>query len=157
MLAPGDRAPEFQVPDQFGSVLDLAEVLERSVAVVSFLPFAFSPVCGEEIRALQELHESLRAEARPIEIIGITADSKYTLAAWSKDAGVTFPLGSDFWPHGRVAAAYGVLDDRHGVAERGVFVISRTGTIVSSRQVPRTDARDFHLDIAAAMSALQEG
>ncbi|WP_309131832.1 redoxin domain-containing protein [Brevibacterium sp.] len=157
MLAPGDRAPDFQVPDQFGSVLDLAEVRQRSVAVVTFFPFAFSPVCGDEIRALQELHEELRAASRPIEVIGIAADSKYTLAAWSRDAGVTFSLGSDFWPHGQVAEAYGVLDEKHGVAERAVFVISRTGTIVSSRQVARSAARDFQLDIASAMSAFQEG
>ncbi|RBP64165.1 peroxiredoxin [Brevibacterium sanguinis] len=157
ILVPGDRAPGFRVPDQFGSVLDLAEVRQRSTVLVAFLPFAFSPVCGDEIRSLQSLHEELGEKAAPIEIIGITADSKYTLAAWSETAGVTFRLGSDFWPHGEVARSFGVFDDGHGVAERGVFVVSTAGTIVSSRRVARTQVRDFHIDIAEAMSAAERG
>lgn len=152
---PGDRAPDFQVPDQFGSTLHLAEVVRRSTVVLVFFPFAFSPVCGDEIRALEGVQQELRNSLLPVEIIGMSVDSKYTLAAWSNESEVTFDLGSDFWPHGEVARSYGVFDADHGVAERGVFVISRTGTIVSSRQVPRTITRDFSVDIAEAHASLR--
>lgn len=150
ILRPGDRAPDFRVPDQFGSTIHLAEVSRRSAVILVFFPFAFSPVCGDEVRALDDLGQTLAAESAPIEVIGMSVDSKYTLAAWSSERGLRLDLGSDFWPHGEVAKSYGVFDADHGVAERGVFVISRTGTIVTSRQVARTETRDFSVDVAQA-------
>ncbi len=42
--------------------------------------------------------------------------------------GVQFPLLSDFWPHGEVAKAYGVLRDG-GFSERAVFVIDKAGVV----------------------------
>ncbi|WP_350271337.1 redoxin domain-containing protein [Brevibacterium sp. CBA3109] len=152
ILRPGDRAPDFAVSDQLGSALHLAEALRRSTVILVFFPFAFSPVCGDEIRALEDLRQVLQANAEPIEIIGMTVDSKYTLAAWSEVREVALDLGADFWPHGEVAKSYGVFDADHGVAERGVFVISRTGTIVTSRQAARTETRDFSVDVAHARS-----
>ena len=137
ILRPGDRAPDFRVPDQFGSTIHLAEVSRRSAVILVFFPFAFSPVCGDEVRALDDLGQTLAAESAPIEVIGMSVDSKYTLAAWSSERGLRLDLGSDFWPH-------------HGVAERGVCVISQTGTIVTSRQVARTETRDFSVDVAQA-------
>ncbi|MCF2588222.1 peroxiredoxin [Brevibacterium sp. UCMA 11752] len=150
ILRPGDRAPDFRVPDQCGSTLHLAEVLRRSAVILVFFPFAFSPVCGDEVSALDDLRQSLEVEFLPVEIIAMSVDSKYTLAAWSEEREIGLDLGSDFWPHGDVARSYGVFDADHGVAERGVFVISRTGTIVTSRQVARTETRDFSVDVAQA-------
>ncbi|GAA1843955.1 redoxin domain-containing protein [Brevibacterium marinum] len=154
ILRPGVRAPDFCVPDQFGSTLHLAEVLRRSTLILVFFPFAFSPVCGDEIRALDELQTELVGSGDPIEIIAMTADSKYTLAAWAQARDVSVNLGSDFWPHGQVARSYGVFDAEHGVAERGVFVISRAGTIESSRQAARAEARDFTADIGSARASM---
>ncbi|WP_193072119.1 MULTISPECIES: peroxiredoxin [unclassified Brevibacterium] len=150
ILRPGARAPDFCVPDQFGSTLHLAEALRQSAVILVFFPFAFSPVCGDEVRALEDVRQSLATESAPVEIIAMSVDSKYTLAAWSQAREIGIDLGSDFWPHGEVARSYGVFDADHGVAERGVFVISQTGTIVSSRQVARTETRDFTADVAQA-------
>ena len=41
---------------------------------------------------------------------------------------IAFPLLSDFWPHGAVAKAFGVLRDG-GFAERAVFIIDKTGVV----------------------------
>lgn len=152
ILGSGDRAPDFSLSDQYGRFLHLAEAAERGPVILAFLPYAFSPVCGDEIRALQEVQDYADAAGDELTVIAVTADSKYTLAAWGAERGVTLPLGSDFWPHGTVARAYGVFDEEHGVAERGVFVITSGGTIVSGRQVARTQTRDFAIEarIAAA-------
>ena len=154
ILRPGDRAPDLQVPDHFGSTIDLAEVLQRSAVVLVFFPFAFSPVCGDELGALEDFVQELRAASPPVEVIGVTVDSKYTLAEWARSRDISFDLGSDFWPHGAAAKSFGVFDADHGVAERGVFVISRGGTIVSSRQASRSETRDFTGDIAQAVASL---
>jgi glutaredoxin len=56
-------------------------------------------------------------------------DSKDCLHAWAESfGGITYPLLSDFWPHGQVAQKYGVLRS-DGKSERAIFVIDRTGII----------------------------
>lgn len=42
--------------------------------------------------------------------------------------GITYPLLSDFWPHGGVARLYGVLRE-DGASERAIFIIDEAGII----------------------------
>ena len=153
ILRPGDRAPDLTLPDHLGSVISLAEAARRSAVVLAFVPFAFSPICGDELVALDRWQERMRQDSHAVDVV-VSADSKYTLAAWARQAGTDVILTSDFWPHGDAARAFGVFDEFHGVAERGVFVISPAGTIVSGRQVARTESRDFSEDFTAALSSL---
>jgi glutaredoxin len=61
--------------------------------------------------------------------LGVSVDSKHCLNAWAESlGGITYPLLSDFWPHGRVAQLYGVLRPE-GYSERAIFVIDRQGII----------------------------
>ena len=61
--------------------------------------------------------------------MGLSIDSTDCLRAWAESlGGVTYPLLSDFWPHGQVADAYGVLRSE-GYAERAIFVIDKQGLI----------------------------
>jgi len=45
----------------------------------------------------------------------ISTDTAQSLKAWSLAQGYTFPLLSDFWPHGAVATAYDVFFDKAGM------------------------------------------
>lgn len=154
ILRPDDRAPDLTLPDHFGSFISLAEAAPGSALVLAFVPFAFSPICGDELAALDEWQAQMRVRAAAVDVAVVSVDSKYTLAAWAGQTGSSIVLASDFWPHGEAARAFGVFDPVHGVAERGTFVISATGTIVSSRQVARTETRDFTADFEAAVSCL---
>lgn len=154
ILRPGDRAPDLSLPDHLGSVFTLTEAAPRAAVVLAFVPFAFSPICGDELAALDGWQERMRQGDHAVDVIVVSTDSKYTLAAWAQQAGTAVTLAADFWPHGGAARAFGVFDEIHGVAERGVFVISPAGTIVSGRQVARTETRDFSEDFAAALSCL---
>jgi len=51
-----------------------------------------------------------------------------TLMAWTQGINLSFPVLSDFWPHGQVALLYDVLRSE-GIAERAIFVIDREGII----------------------------
>lgn len=54
----------------------------------------------------------------------------YTLKAWSDSfGGLTYPLLSDFWPHGAVSSAYGVFNDEIGRPERAIVVVDAGGVI----------------------------
>ena len=58
----------------------------------------------------------------------MSVDSPYAHKVWADREGYTFPLLSDFWPHGEVARAYGVLG-ASGLASRWTFLIGADGRI----------------------------
>jgi len=59
----------------------------------------------------------------------ITCDTRPTNAAWSKQNGFTFPVLSDFWPHGATAQAYGTFNEVVGTNNRVTFVLDSAGTV----------------------------
>jgi len=63
------------------------------------------------------------------QVLGLSVDSIPCLKAWAKNLdGITYPLLSDFYPHGRVAEMYGVLGPE-GKAKRTIVVIDKQGLI----------------------------
>lgn len=51
------------------------------------------------------------------------------MKAWAENlGGITYPLLSDFWPHGDTAAKFGVLR-KEGYSERAIFIIDPDGII----------------------------
>jgi peroxiredoxin len=69
-------------------------------------------------------------ERRNAQVLGISTDQVPTNEAWAKSmGGLSYPLLSDHWPHGHVAAQYGVLRGESGVCERAIFVVDRQGKI----------------------------
>ncbi len=63
------------------------------------------------------------------QVLGLSVDSTDCLKAWAESlGGITYPLLSDFFPHGHVAQCFGVL--RHeGYSERAIFVIDKRGIV----------------------------
>lgn len=62
--------------------------------------------------------------------MGISVDHIPCLQAWAESlGGITYPLLSDFWPHGSVAELYGVMRKEDGHSERALFVIDAHGFI----------------------------
>lgn len=71
------------------------------------------------------------------QVLGISVDSVPTKEVWAKSLEIkSFPLLSDFWPHGKVAKSYGVLNEEKGFAERAVFVVDKKGLICFSKVYP---------------------
>lgn len=63
------------------------------------------------------------------QVVGISTDSTYVHKAWAATlGGVSYPLLSDFYPHGAVAQAYGVFH-AGGMSERALFVVDTTGIV----------------------------
>ena len=64
-----------------------------------------------------------------VEILAVSVDHVPCLTAWADSLGtIHYPLLSDFWPQGQVAANYGVLRGE-GYSERAIFIIDRNGII----------------------------
>ena len=64
------------------------------------------------------------------QVLTISCDSRHAQKQWSDQQGFTFPVLSDFWPHGEVARAYGVFNEQLGCANRATFVIDPQGKVV---------------------------
>ncbi|TCP53932.1 AhpC/TSA family protein [Tumebacillus sp. BK434] len=70
-----------------------------------------------------------RFEEHHTQVLGISVDSIPSHEAWQRSVGgISYPLCSDFYPHGEVATKYGVLRDE-GMSERALFIIDKAGVI----------------------------
>ena len=124
----GTEAPDFTLKDQNNQEVTLSSFRgERGVLIV-FYPFAFSGLCTGELCAVRDDLADFQND--DVQILAISADHPYALKAWSEAQGFDFPLLSDFWPHGEVAKAYGVLDEASGLAVRGTFIVDKQGKVV---------------------------
>jgi peroxiredoxin len=123
----GDPAPDFTLPSVTGEKVSLNQYRDQKNVVLSFVPAAWTPVCSDQwpgyniIKGVFDEHEAV--------LLGITVDNIPTLFAWTNQMGkLWFPVLSDFWPHGEVAAKYGILRS-DGVTERALFVVDKKGTL----------------------------
>jgi peroxiredoxin len=151
-LSVGDRAPEFSLPDQDKQVVSLADLRGTPVLLV-FYPFAFSGICtGELCRLRDELTTYTDAG---VKVFAISTDPVFSLKAFKAQENLDFPLLSDFWPHGATAQAYGVFNDKAGMALRGTFLVDGEGNVVFSEVNQPGDAREQSgwKDAVAALTA----
>jgi peroxiredoxin len=123
----GDRAPDFQLRAVAGGTIKLSQYRGGKNVVLSFVPAAWTPVCSDQwpgyniVRDIFDTHDAI--------LLGITVDNIPTLFSWTNQMGhLWFPVLSDFYPHGKVAAAYGILRS-DGTSERALIVIDKEGII----------------------------
>jgi mycoredoxin-dependent peroxiredoxin len=139
-LQVGEPAPGFALRDQHGATVSL-ESLSGTPVVLVFYPFAFSSVCTGE---LAEIRDNLAAlESGGARVLAISCDPMFALRAFADRDGLTFSLLSDFWPHGAVSEAYGVLDADRGCPLRSTFILDEQGVLRWSVHNPRREARDL--------------
>jgi peroxiredoxin (alkyl hydroperoxide reductase subunit C) len=147
----GDLAPDFKLRAVNGGEISLKQFREKKNIVISFVPAAFTPVCSAQwpgYNLVQDLFQKHNAV-----LLGITTDNLPSLYAWTREMGdIRFDVLSDFYPHGAVAGAYGVLR-RDGTAERALFVIDKQG-VIRYIDVHDINQRPPLEDLAAALDKL---
>ena len=130
----GQEAPDFELPDQKRNKVKLSSFRGEKNVVVVFYPFTFTGVCTGE---LCEIRDDLAAYERAgAQVLAISCDSPFAQAKFADEQGYTFPVLSDFWPHGAVATAYGVFNEANGAAKRATFVIDKQGNVASTFASP---------------------
>jgi len=136
----GTEAPDFTCKDQNNQEVTLSSFRgERNVLVV-FYPFAFSGTCTGELCAVRDDIGSFQNE--DVQVLAVSVDHVFALKAWANAEGYTFPLLSDFWPHGEVATTYGVFNADRGMAVRGTFLVDKAGIVRFAEVNQPGEARD---------------
>ena len=149
----GDLAPDFALKNQHGETVRLSQFRGDRAVVVVFYPWAFSGICGGELQELQE--RQLEVLGDQVALLAISTDPIYALRAFADQHGFTFPMLSDFWPHGAVASAYGVFSEEVGIALRGSFLVDTDGVLRWSLVHGIPEARDVD-EYIRAIEALQQ-
>jgi len=137
----GRPAPDFELRDQHGAPVRLSSFRGAKAVVLMFYPYAFSRVCTRELSAVRDQQPAFESDT--VQVLAVSCDPMFSLRAFAEQDSLTFPLLSDFWPHGEVAKAYGVFDSERGCAERSTFIVDRDGLVRWSVHNAMPEARDL--------------
>ena len=137
----GDLAPDFVLRDQHGQDVQLSSYRGRRAVVLMFYPYAFSRVCTGELCQVRDRLPDF--ESDQVQLLAVSCDPMFTLRAFAESDGLTFPLLSDFWPHGATAEAYGVLDRSGGFARRSTYILDKQGVVRWAVHNQTPEARDL--------------
>ncbi|MBM7490150.1 peroxiredoxin (alkyl hydroperoxide reductase subunit C) [Micromonospora luteifusca] len=136
----GAEAPDFVLKDQNNQEVRLSDFRGKRTVLLVFYPLAFTGTCqGELCEVRDNLGEYVNDD---VQVLTVSVDSVYSHKIWADREGYQFPMLADFWPHGAVAQAYGVFNDVAGFANRGTFVIDRTGVVRFAEMNGPGEARD---------------
>jgi mycoredoxin-dependent peroxiredoxin len=151
VLEVGTEAPDFTLKDQNGQPVTLSSFRGAKNVLLVFFPLAFTGICQGE---LDEIRDNLSTYVNDATAtLTISVGPPPTHKVWATQSRFTFPVLADFWPHGEVAQSYGVFNADTGFANRGTFVIDRSGIIRFAELKAPGEARDQAV-WTAALAAL---
>ena len=125
VIEPGTPAPDFTLRREDGSEFTRAD-LEGHTTVLVFYPFAFSPVCTDQLHLYEGVLGELAEQG--VVLYGVSCDSTWAQKAFREKLGVSSEQLSDFEPKGAACAAFGVLHEG-GFPQRALIAIGPDGVV----------------------------
>jgi peroxiredoxin len=129
-------APEFSLTTEDRGEFTRSDLLEHTTLLV-FYPFAFSPVCTDQLNLYQDLRDEF--EQRGVRLFGVSCDSLYTQKAFTEHLGVTIPQLSDWEPKGATCRAFDVYHPA-GFPQRALVLTDPDANIAWRHQEPAVDS-----------------
>jgi peroxiredoxin len=130
VLPAGTPVPEFRLTREDGSAFSRADLIGKTTVLV-FYPFAFSPVCTDQLSLYQEVLGEFEAQAATL--YGVSCDASYSQRAFRERLGVSIEQLSDFEPKGAACRAFGVYHAK-GFPQRALVIIGPDGVVKWSYQ-----------------------
>jgi peroxiredoxin len=130
VIEAGTPAPEFTLQRADGTSFTTADLAGQTTVLV-FYPFAFSPVCTDQLNLYQEVLEEFRD--RGATLYGVSCDATYSQTAFAEKLGVTIEQLSDFEPKGAACRAFGAYHEG-GFPQRALVIIGPDGVVSWSYQ-----------------------
>jgi peroxiredoxin Q/BCP len=130
MLAPGDSAPDFDLPDQDGKPVRLSD-LKGSPVVLYFYPRADTPGCTTQACGIRDRTADYAATGA--KVLGVSPDTPTKLRKFADKYGLDFTLLAD--PDHQTAEQYGtwveksMYGKKYMGVQRDTFVIDAEGKV----------------------------
>ena len=131
-IEPGTPAPEFRLITEKGKEFTQDD-LRGQTTVLVFYPFAFSPVCADQLNVYNEVLDEF--EAAGARLFGVSCDASWSQKAFRRHVGVEIPQLSDFEPKGAPCRAFGVYHDA-GFPQRALVITDAEGIVQWSYEAP---------------------
>ncbi len=150
MLAVGEQAPDFTLPDQRGNPVTLSQLRGKTV-VLYFYPKADTPGCTTQACGIRD-HRADHERAGAV-VLGVSPDSVEAIAEFDNKHGLDFPLLAD--ADHAVTEAYGVWVEKsmygrkYMGAQRATFIIDGAGVI--RHVIPKASPKTHDADVLAAL------
>ena len=154
MLAEGDPAPDFTLPDQDGSDLSLSDLRGRTV-VLYFYPRADTPGCTTQACGVRD--HGADYEGAGARVVGISPDPVSAVKRFAERHGLDFTLLAD--EDHAVAEAYGtwarkrMYGKTYWGVQRATFIVDPDGRI--ARVFPKVSPRTHDDVVLGALAELQ--
>jgi peroxiredoxin (alkyl hydroperoxide reductase subunit C) len=132
VIAAGTPVPEFTLATEDGDSFTREDLLGRT-SVLVFYPFAFSPVCNDQLTLYQEVLDEFTALGATL--YAISTDARWSQAAFKEKLGSSIRQLSDFEPKGATARAFGALHDG-GFTQRALVIVDPEGVVKWSYLAP---------------------
>jgi peroxiredoxin (alkyl hydroperoxide reductase subunit C) len=132
VIEAGTEIPEFTLATEDGEKFGKQDLLGQT-SVLVFYPFAFSPVCNDQLTLYEEVLDEFTA--RGATLYAISTDARWSQAAFKEKLSSTIRQLSDFEPKGATARAFGVLHDG-GFTQRALVIVGPDGVVRWSYQAP---------------------
>lgn len=132
MITAGAPVPEFTLKRADGSDFTRADLADQTTVLV-FYPFAFSPVCTDQLNLYEEVLGDLREQGATM--YAVSCDATYSQTAFREHLGVTIEQLSDFEPKGAACRAFGVYHEG-GFPQRALIIVGPDNVVRWSYQAP---------------------
>ena len=126
IIAPGTPAPDFTLKREDFTDFTREDLVGQTTVLV-FYPFAFSPVCTDQMQVYEEALEDLTAEGATV--YGVSSDPVWSQRAFKEKLGVTIEQLSDFEPKGAVSRAFGAYREAVGSPDRALVIVGPDGVV----------------------------
>ena len=128
MLATGERAPDFELPDQDGRKHRLTDLLAGRPLILYFYPADFTPGCTREACDLRDLHTQILSAG--LRVVGVSPQSPASHRRFRDEHSLPFTLLSD---EDKVAIKAFDVDGPLGIGvRRATFLIDGKHRIVDA-------------------------
>jgi len=129
IVAPGSPAPDFTLKTATGEDFTRESLLGNTTVLV-FYPFAFSPVCTDQLQIYEEALDELHAKGATI--YGVCCDATYAQTAFKEKLGISIEQLSDFEPKGAASRAFGAYFEPGGMSNRALVIVGPDGVVTWS-------------------------
>ena len=129
IIAPGSPAPDFTLARADRETFTRADLLGRTTVLV-FYPFAFSPVCTDQLQVYDEVRDELAALGATL--YGVSCDHSYSQTAFRERLGIEIEQLSDFEPKGAASRAFGAWFAPAGCSSRALVIVDADAVVTWS-------------------------